>query len=167
MDGFLAKPVKLTDLEIALAPIPLRSHDSDGGADTGGADTGGDEVEMVLDEEALAELHDLEVHGGEPLLEQVVPLFLATAVEDLGMVRRSVAERRWLDVRAALHRLKGSSAVVGALGVVATCELMGERARSSDPGDLGPLLARLEREVDRAREALRKVAERNRASPSP
>jgi len=61
-------------------------------------------------------------------------------------------------VGATVHRLGGSSAVLGAVQVAAACRAIEERVRAARTDELGPLLARLGQELERAWAALEGVA---------
>ena len=67
-------------------------------------------------------------------------------------------EGRWSEVGRAVHRLNGSSAILGVLEVAAGCQAIEERVRAERTEDLAPLVTRLEQELERARCALREVA---------
>jgi signal transduction histidine kinase/ActR/RegA family two-component response regulator len=134
MDAYLTKPVRIAALEAALvaaSPDPL-----DG---------------TTLDQ--LRGLRD-----GEGLVGTLIRTFLATSAADLAAIRRGTEESRWSEVGATAHRLGGSSAVLGVVGVAAACRAIEERIRAARTGDLGPLVARLGLEVELARDALEEMA---------
>ncbi len=150
MDGFLAKPVKLADLDAAL-----------GTNEPAGGDAG-----EALDPESLEMLRATPSPSGEGLLGELIPLFLTTSAEDLSQARRMAAEGRWREVGAAVHRLKGSSAVLGANRVAELCGAILDRTRRNETEDIGPLLERLERALERARAALGAMVGSTPAAPS-
>ncbi len=134
MDGYLSKPVQIAELEAVLAaasPEPL-----DG---------------TVLD--GLRGLRD-----GETLVGTLIQIFLTTSAADLAAVRREAGESRWSEVGLTAHRLKGSSGVLGAVQVAAVCQAIEDGVHAAHASELGPLVALLEREVERARAALGEVA---------
>jgi signal transduction histidine kinase/CheY-like chemotaxis protein len=134
MDGYLSKPVRIAELEAALAaagPPPL-------------------------DGTALDDLRGLE--DGEALLATLIQVFLATSAADLAAVRREAEASRWSEVGVAAHKLKGSCAVLGAVEVAAVCRDLEEGVRSARADELGSLVTRLEKEVERARTALEEIA---------
>ncbi|HEY4590535.1 MAG TPA: ATP-binding protein, partial [Thermoanaerobaculia bacterium] len=119
MDGYLSKPVEIAALEAALVaacPEPL-------------------------DGAALDQIRTL--RDGERLVDTLIQTFLATSAADLAAVRQGMEETRWPEVRAAAHRLAGSSTALGAVQVTAACRAIEERLRAESPGDPGPLVARL------------------------
>ena len=134
MDGYLTKPVQIAALEAALvaaSPDPL-----DG---------------TTLDQ--LRGLRD-----GEGLVGTLIRTFLATSSADLAAVRRGAEGGCWPEVGATVHRLGGSSAVLGAVQVAAACRAIEERVRAARTEELGPLVARLGQELERAWAALKEVA---------
>ena len=137
MDDYLSKPVQIADLAAALAACPRADPQERG---------------ELLDSETLDRLRHLP--GGESLVATLIPTFLATSAADLSALRREAAEGRWCDVGRTAHRLKGSSATLGLLQVAAACCAIEERIRAGRTDELGPLMARLEQEVERARAAL-------------
>jgi signal transduction histidine kinase/HPt (histidine-containing phosphotransfer) domain-containing protein/ActR/RegA family two-component response regulator len=151
MDGFLSKPVKLADLHAALAAsVPLRTRETVSGADSG----------SPLELQTLGTLRALQPANGEDVLGKLVSLFLSSSSQDLADVRQLARDGRWSELGRAAHRLKGSSGAVGAIRVQEICAAIEEQARGERPQDLGPLLAWLEVELERARAALEMVAAR-------
>jgi signal transduction histidine kinase/DNA-binding NarL/FixJ family response regulator len=140
MDGYLTKPVRIGELQAALAA----------------AGSSGITGELALDPEALDSLRGLS--GGEGLVGTLVETYLATSAADSADARRGAKEGRWSEVERAAHRLKGSSAMIGASRVAAVCHAIEERVRAARPDDLGPLMERLDQELERARAALEEVA---------
>jgi signal transduction histidine kinase/HPt (histidine-containing phosphotransfer) domain-containing protein len=133
MDDYLTKPVQIAALEAALVAA---SPDS-------------------LDRTILDRLRGL--RDGEGLVGTLIRTFLETSAGDLAAVRQGMEEGRWSEVGTAAHRLKGSCAALGAVEAAAACRAIEERLRAEQTGDLGPLVARLEREIERARGALVEV----------
>ncbi len=134
MDGYLTKPVQIAALEAALAaasPDPL-------------------------DQTVLDRLRNL--RNGEELVGTLIRTFLTTSADDLGAARRGVEEGRWSEVGATVHRLKGSCAALGAVEAATACRALEERLRAGCTEEIGPLVERLGREVERARGALEGVS---------
>jgi signal transduction histidine kinase/FixJ family two-component response regulator len=143
MDDYLGKPVQIADLVAALAAA--------------GPPDGQRERE-TLDPECLDRLRHLP--GGDGFLETLVQTFRATSAADLAALRWEAEESRWSDVGHTAHRLKGSSATLGLLQVTAACCAIEERIRAGRTDEMGPLVMRLEQEVERARAALETQAEK-------
>jgi len=143
MDGYLSKPVQLDELAAVL--------------DATDAQRGADPVDL-LDPQSLELLRALSTASGESLLGLSIQSYLMTSADDLSAVRRLAEEGRWPEVGRTVHRLKGSSATLGATRVAAVCAAIEERARGPQGEDLGILIARLGREVERTQAALRQLA---------
>ncbi len=149
MDGYLSKPLQVVDLKATLAAISLR------GAREGWKEEEPEILPAPLDPTSLDLLRGL--RNGEGLVEKLVRTFLATAATDLAAIRLGVEEGRWSEVERTVHRLQGSSAVLGVLQVAGVCRSIEERVRASRTDELVPLVARLGRELARARTVLERV----------
>ena len=143
MDGYLSKPVQLDELAAVL--------------DATDAQRGAEPVDL-LDPQSLELLRALSTASGESLLGLSIQSYLMTSADDLSAVRRLAEEGRWPEVGRTVHRLKGSSATLGATRVAAVCAAIEERARGPQGEDLGILIARLGRELERTQAALRQLA---------
>ena len=150
MDGYLSKPLQVADLKATLAAISLR------GAREGWKEEEPEILPAPLDPTSLDLLRGL--RNGEGLVEKLIRTFLATAATDLAAIRQGVEEGRWSEVGRTVHRLQGSSAVLGVLQVASVCRSIEERVRAARTDELVPLVARLGRELARARAVLEKVA---------
>jgi signal transduction histidine kinase/CheY-like chemotaxis protein/HPt (histidine-containing phosphotransfer) domain-containing protein len=149
MDGYLSKPVQISELAAALADVADMADVADVAvleADAPGS----------LDLQALGLLRELSA-GGEDILGEVVRTFAASSAGDLAALRRLTAEGRWCDVEQTAHRLKGGSGCVGAVRVAAVCAAVEERVRAARTDEVGPLLTRLGRELEEAGKALDRV----------
>jgi HPt (histidine-containing phosphotransfer) domain-containing protein len=67
------------------------------------------------------------------LLEEVARRFARDASERMAAIRTATVRGDTEAVAGEAHSLKGSAAVVGALGLVFRCEVMEERAREGVP----------------------------------
>jgi signal transduction histidine kinase/ActR/RegA family two-component response regulator len=135
MDGYLSKPVQIADLAAALAA-----------------------ADSPLDQKTLDLLRSLPAgDDGESFLGTVTRSFRTSSAADLAAVHRHEEEGRWSDLEKAAHRLKGSSATVGAVRVSAVCAAIVERVRAAETQDLGLLVEQLEQELARAHAALSEV----------
>ncbi len=151
MDGYLSKPLQVADLKSTLAAISLR------GAREGWKEGEPEEIlPPPLDSTSLDLLRGL--RNGEGLVEKLIRTFLATAATDLAAIRQGVEDGQWSEVGQTVHRLQGSSAVLGVLQVAAVCRSIEERVRAARTDELIPLVARLGRELARARAVLERVA---------
>jgi len=92
--------------------------------------------------------------GNVDLLGTLTGLYAESSAADLARVRRLVAEERWPEAARTVHNLKGSSATLGLVRVAAVCAVLEEAARGERPREAAPLILCLEKEIERAQEAL-------------
>ncbi len=144
MDGYLSKPVQITDLAAELAAAKPVSA------------APGPATAEPLDLQVLNRLRELSLDGRN-ILGEVVQTFATSSTDDLATLRQLAAEGRWRDVETTAHRLKGGSGCVGAVRVVAVCAAVEERVRAARTDEVGPLLTRLGQELEAAGEALDRV----------
>ena len=122
------------------------------GAPTEATGATGNDLADPLDRQNLDLLRNL--RDGESLLGTLIRSFLAASAADLDAVRQGAEAGRWSAVGIAAHRLGGSSGVLGAVEVAAVCRAIEERLRAGRGEELVALVARLGRELERARAAL-------------
>ena len=137
MDDYLTKPFTLSQLEQLIARWVFKKQSGQG--DSGGhqpqivhqtADVQQDRntAPIVLDQTALAAIRALQRPGQSDLLERVITQYMDSSPEIVDRIRRAVSENNSADLRAAAHRLKSSSAQLGATAVASDCrelEMMG------------------------------------------
>jgi signal transduction histidine kinase/DNA-binding NarL/FixJ family response regulator len=151
MDGYLSKPVQISDLAAALA-----------GTEASPARLITPLPSDPLDLPALDLLRKLPARG-KNILGELVQTFAASSAGDLADLRRLTAEGRWCDVEKTAHRLKGGSGCLGAVRVEALCAAVQERVRAARTDEVGPLVTQLGEELERAQAALEQVVRDNNA----
>lgn len=149
MDDYLTKPFTLALLEQMLVRwVPHWSRgDSGRSARPSGFGTNnlvgdltedvrpetdpvGQPAEGVIDQTALAGIRVLQRPGQPDLVVRVVTSYLETSPDIVDRIRSAARLQNATELRAAAHRLKSSSAQLGATAVSADCrelEQMGER----------------------------------------
>jgi two-component system, sensor histidine kinase and response regulator len=148
MDDYLTKPVLVADLRAMLARWLPAAPPAAGAA--GPAD--------ALDRDRLAALTELDEDGqGSSLLTRLAAAFLTGAPADLAGLRAAVARGDAAAVGDVAHHLKGAAATLGSGAVVGLCEDIELLAGADALATAGGLLGRLERELDRVRDALAAV----------
>jgi signal transduction histidine kinase/DNA-binding response OmpR family regulator len=158
MDGYLSKPVQISDLAAVLAAT---SPGVSGAAATEAVPAGqGAITDDPLDYQALDRLRELSA-GGRDVLGELIQTFSASSADDLETLRRLTAEGRWCDVEETAHRLKGGSGCLGAVRAAALCAAVEERVRAARTDEVGPLVAQLGQELERAWSALEQVRRGN------
>ncbi|MFO0699228.1 MAG: ATP-binding protein [Nitrospira sp.] len=181
MDDYLTKPFTLALLEQALCRwVPLWSRAESGDhmplpsriekkmvdellqdphpvSDSVGQPSG-----AVLDQTALAGIRALQRSGQPDIVVRVISSYLETSPDIVDRICSAVQSRNPTELRAAAHRLKSSSAQLGALAVSADCrelELMGER---KDLTHVDEALGRLKQHYAVAYAALRDEGQKGR-----
>ena len=149
MDGYLSKPLQVAELKAALAAISLRD------AREGWREEEPEVSRTPRPDEPRPSARPAQWRGPG---RKLIRTFLATAATDLAAIRQGAEEGRWAEVGRTVHRLQGSSAVLGVLQVAGVCRSIEERVRAARTDELVPLVARLGRELARARAVLEKVA---------
>ena len=137
MDDYLTKPFTLSQLEhlIARWVFNKKPGRADGGAhpsqvvpQTAEVPPGRDTDPAVLDQSALAAIRALQRPGQSDIVVRVISQYMDSSPEIVDRIRRAVSEQNGTELRAAAHRLKSSSAQLGALAVASDCrelEMMG------------------------------------------
>jgi CheY-like chemotaxis protein/anti-sigma regulatory factor (Ser/Thr protein kinase) len=160
MDDYLAKPFTFPQLEHILARwIPIRTTiQVDTGA--GSLHTGSEQQEAppqirtcneqndeltILDQSALAAIRALQRQGQPDFFARVLSQYIDTSQRIVEQIRHAVLSKDTAELRMAAHRLKSSSAQLGASAVAVDCrelELMGAR---QELGRAEDVLNKLER----------------------
>jgi two-component system sensor histidine kinase/response regulator len=142
MDDFLAKPLHLTALAVALARW---TTEAPGASDSG---------RPVLDALVVARLERLGAAAGEDLMGQLATLFLADADALISALRRALAEGDAAEVVRSAHTLSGSSANLGATDLARLCADLALHRGAGEPVGREELFAGIEAELGRVRSAL-------------
>ena len=160
MDDYLAKPYTLAQLERILTRwIPVRpavAVDSKAGSSRIGSEQQTapperstcyerNDERTILDQAALAAIRALQRQGQPDLFSRVLSQYVDTSRQIVQQIRQAVLSRDAAALRMAAHRLKSSSAQLGAAAVAVDCrelELMGAR---QELGSAEAVLSELER----------------------
>lgn len=118
----------------------------------------------LLDRDRLDQLKALEAALGQPVIPEVIGVYLDDGPRRLDGLREALARGDAADLEGVAHSLKGSSGNVGARRVQELCLAIEERAKAGDVAAVGPLLERLEDAYAATRRAL--VAERDASATS-
>jgi CheY-like chemotaxis protein len=167
MDDYLAKPVRLEELERVLrqwAPHAGTPRDPDGAATTGQtpsptAQTGGDQAAAtreagVLDLAALDRVRRLQLAGRPDVAAQFGAIFVADGPAQLAAVQAALIRQDADGLRQAAHTLKGSAAAIGAHQLRDLCEQLEHLGRDGPLEGAAELGQRLEDAHQRARTAV-------------
>jgi len=146
MDDYLVKPVRLEALRRALG-------ECDPGSARSAALVAGEAHREAIDRAVLDGLR--EDLGDLHTLRHVLTAFVDRAPDVLARLNDAAARGDREAVAAAAHRLKGTSATLGALAVSELSAELERVAKDSSTGDLSAWLAAIDAEVARANRALR------------
>jgi len=162
MDDHLSKPFSRSSLvgmverwvrRPSVEPVRERSDQPAGGARGEGAGEG-DATTAPLDPAALDELAALPGAEKSGLVARVISLYLTTSYP-LGSVLRDAAERGDADeLASSAHRLKSTSAEVGAKRLAELSRKLEVQSRKRAIATAPGLVAEIERELERVRRAL-------------
>ncbi len=147
MDDYLTKPFTLTQLEQVLARWISKNNTKQTPRVASGTPeapvTGGQEPTVaggggkrsaptadatILDQSALTAIRVLQRPGHPDIFTRIVSQYVETSHEMVARVRQAVLSKDAAELRAAAHRLKSSSAQLGAVALAGDCrelELMG------------------------------------------
>ncbi len=116
MDDYMSKPFRPKEMRAMLERWGRRPSAADAPAvdGTGAADVVPETVDAI-DRRVLYALKELQIDGEPDFLEQVVRTFLDSSVELMDRLRSSASRRDMDDMGFIAHRMKSSSANVGAL----------------------------------------------------
>jgi HPt (histidine-containing phosphotransfer) domain-containing protein len=150
MDAHVSKPVRRDELCAALAlwTTPPDAPDASSGP--------ADPLDLHHDAAAEGDALDraLEKASGRPLLEPLIAAFLSAAPQITDQISQGLDEQDWPAVEAAAHRLRGSSASLGALDLAAACADLETAARAGSPAGARAGVASLVAALDRVRPEL-------------
>ena len=134
--------------------IPLKGRGSSSGKQARGKHGTLSTAKLVtLDPSVLSAYTEIQQPGEPDFVTELIDLFLDDTTFQLKGLRAAVSENDGDEIRRVTHLLKGSSGNIGARQMVKLYEELEER-RDLDKGDALTLLARIEIEFNRVREAL-------------
>jgi two-component system sensor histidine kinase/response regulator len=142
MDDYIAKPVRLEQLQATLA----RWVPTDADAEV--------EDDPALDPAVVAGLRRLAEAAEGGVLEELAELFARDTPQRLAGLRRAAAEGDTHALAQAAHILKGSAANLGATAMVDLCQQLETQAKSGRMQAVDQLVARLEALYPRVAQAV-------------
>ena len=156
MEDYISKPVNPEELEVMLGRwIPQSAPASENPTpETDGATTTISTTNGAIDHSVLTGLRKIQQKSKSDFLERLIEVFLSEVPSKLAALREGATrgEAQALEQRA--HNLKGSSASLGALHMASICGELEALAQSGDLKSVPDLLAQLNAEFDRVRQAL-------------
>ncbi len=138
MDDYVAKPVRVTELQAVLQRWGELSEPL---STMGGAKLAESNVQM-LDKTILAELREMKSQNGVPLLHELIDLFLANSPQHLEHIKNS--ETADSQRAFAAHIFRGMSLNLGANVLGDLCEQIEELANNGKMAEVDDLVPDLE-----------------------
>ncbi len=109
----------------------------------------------IIDQTALAGIRALQRSGQPDLVVRVVTSYLDTSPDIVARIRSAARSQNAAELRAAAHRLKSSSAQLGAIAVSADCRELEQMGERQDFRHVDEVVTRLEQHYAAACVALR------------
>ena len=182
MDAYVSKPVRISDLVPVLkdttpaasasAPssVPVASDDATTtpshrsaapSAEDLSAEDPSEPTDVVFDRSALhARMGDFGIEDlGDPFVQDLLTQFLDDAQESVAHIRAAVGEGALDDAGSRAHRLKGSSATMGATALSACCRAIERAADANDPAGVEAAANRLPALLSRTLEQMQPLVE--------
>lgn len=159
MDDYLAKPFTSAELSSALVrrlPPGLVSQrkvkDAQVEQDGDGADAAGfsscEPSEMHVDPAALKTIEAIQEEGETSLVAEAVNIYLEDTPKIIQEIRQAATASNPKAMRRAAHKLKSSSAALGAKLLADECRRIEEMGDSHVPSEAGVLLEEIEAEYE-------------------
>ncbi|MBX3325893.1 MAG: PAS domain S-box protein [Nitrospira sp.] len=120
------------------------------------SDPVGQPAEAVIDQTALTGIRVLQRPGQPDLVVRVVTSYLETSPDIVDRIRSAARLQNAMELRAAAHRLKSSSAQLGATAVSADCRELEQMGERQDLSHADEVVDRLEQHYTAACIALRR-----------
>ena len=147
MDDYLCKPLKMEDLQIALA---LATQDLDEASIVAPAMR----VNQLLDVAQLEVLRSLQDKDQPDLLRELVTVYFEQAAPIMRELRAALERGDTYALSRSAHTLKGVSANLGVRRIVSLCTRLEERARAGSLEGAHAMLGNIDEELVNAKHAL-------------
>ncbi len=118
-------------------------------------DSNGSDLSPVIDAEALERIRALQP-GSDDLLKKIVGLYLDSSERLLAGLREAIEEKNGEKIHVAAHTLKSSSVNLGADTLARLCREMEAMGKAEAVEQASGLVAAIEKEHKRVKEALSK-----------
>ena len=158
MDDFVAKPIRLEDLQAALERRMVKTGDAD--VLTSDITRPPDQGTVVLDRAQFDHLCELQDDDDQDFIRDLIDLFLAETPRRLGEISAARAGKDMRALAQIAHTVKGAAANFGARALQTRCQQIEVLARAGKLADVDVLLSRLEEEYSRLIEVLEKQKQR-------
>ncbi|HYF02230.1 MAG TPA: response regulator [Patescibacteria group bacterium] len=157
MNDFAQKPVRREELDVLLKKwLPTTEIVSEGNSENSQHQE--DAEKSVIDPTALQRLKELhEDENDTVFLKELIDIFLQNTPQHIAKIKSQIEENTPDLVRKTAHAIKGSSAVLGASGLVEICSALENASRAGDINTIQALAPQLNEEYAKVHEALEKA----------
>ena len=156
MDGYIAKPVELKQLQAILESMASPSAEF--------VQPGRQKLEGHLDRSRIDTLRMMQDENNPRLVDNLIDMFRADAPASLAAIERAVTEGNPKQLEQLSHRFLSSLGNLGLIGMCALCVELGLIGRSGKVAGAERIVADLKKEYEYGLEAL--MAERNGEQPN-
>lgn len=111
----------------------------------------------VLDSNAIGLLRELSVDEHENFINDFIDMYLDQSIALIDGIKRHAEAGDAGELRAAAHKLRGSSLNIGAMQLAEVCGELDKKRKRNDPAKLARLLERLDAAYIAVREELGKL----------
>ncbi|MGD9832657.1 MAG: response regulator [Piscinibacter sp.] len=151
MDGYVAKPIDMGDLAVAITRAALRVR---------GAAAGAPEGDEVLDHRRLEHLRSLQDDSQPTLVRELIDMFVADAPGHLAALGEAHGAADAQRLGRSAHRLLSATQNIGAVRMSRLCAQIEQACRAGDLAGMEGLIEALVREHEGASAALRAARSR-------
>ncbi|NPV61847.1 MAG: PAS domain S-box protein [Methanotrichaceae archaeon] len=134
MNDYIAKPVRMEELEAALQ---LKR-----------------DISPAVDRKALEELRKLQTEDDPDIVQELIEMYLGRAPARIAALKEALMGDKPQELCKEAHDLKSSSAILGAVRLSAICEKLEAMGRSGSLDTASELIERAEAELELAKDAL-------------
>ena len=156
MDDYLAKPVTLKGLQQVLERYLVINPSNEVGRSESSSlvEQPTEDYSDSLDQNALESIRQLQTEIESNLLNELIDLFISESPKLIDTIEQAVRAKDAKTIQFAAHRLKGSSAYLGASRVCILCSEIEEQSRENLLNQLSFTVPALKTEYHRAMLAL-------------
>jgi CheY-like chemotaxis protein/anti-sigma regulatory factor (Ser/Thr protein kinase) len=151
MDGYVAKPIDMGDLAVAITRAALRVRGAAGGAP---------ESDEVLDHRRLEHLRSLQDDSQPTLVRELIDMFVADAPGHLAALGEAHGAADAQRLGRTAHRLLSATQNIGAVRMSRLCAQIEQACRAGELAGVAGLIEALAREHEDASAALRAARSR-------
>lgn len=158
MDDFVAKPIRLEDLQAALERRRVATPEAS--VLTSDSATPFDQHAIILDRAQFDHLCELQDDDDPEFIKDLIDLFLAETPRRISEMRAARAGKDLRMLAQVAHTVRGAAANFGARSFQTLCHQVEAHARAGKLAEVDVILSGLEKELSRLAEVLEKQKQR-------